>query len=485
MLDDVSPYDLEVYGTLGEPFAKTPVINNELKAKGILFDTAWSYATCSPTRSAMQTGHYGFRTGIGKEIGVANNGVGLPSTEIIIPKMLDIYAPEVWSHATIGKWHLSEVEYVVSPASKPSNAPDVLGYSFYRGQMFALTPGELYCKPVGQPWTAWDYWESSPGIDPVLAQATDSDILVTKHTQDAIDWIQTQASSPWILSLNYLAPYELHRAPEDNTYTTPIDFDQCESCAGTNSQKRDCFLAYMESTDFQIGRLLDAITLFYGEDWSLNTAVFLLADNGTPMSVTHPSVGAEQHKATPTEGALAIPFIVSGPIVPNTEWNEESPAMVHAVDIFATIFSFAGGDSYPGPIPPIANLDSLNLLPILSDPKLNDPNTPRRSFLFAEIFADNVGPNDLPVVTGTSNLRIARDSRYKYIFRTTNAGTLPSYYLSSNHRFGDEFYDLFVGEDPMIHNLNGADPIDDVVHPGGEAARAALLSSIQNLLGVQ
>ena len=54
----------------------------------------------------MLTGRYGFRTGVGHLAN--NNGGGLPNSEFTIPEALDANANLGYSHACIGKWHLSD-----------------------------------------------------------------------------------------------------------------------------------------------------------------------------------------------------------------------------------------------------------------------------------------------------------------------------------------------------------------------------------------
>ena len=99
------------YGTDGNSLYNTnaraslpPTPNiNALYNSGVLFRNAYSYPTCSPTRSSILTGRYGFRTGIG--FAVINNGDGLalPGNELTIPKILTANPQLGYRHANIGK----------------------------------------------------------------------------------------------------------------------------------------------------------------------------------------------------------------------------------------------------------------------------------------------------------------------------------------------------------------------------------------------
>src|SRR5262245_52162050 len=61
--DDLGVDQLAAYGIGANP-PPTPNLD-QLIASGVLFQSAWSQPTCSPTRATIQTGRYGFRTGIG------------------------------------------------------------------------------------------------------------------------------------------------------------------------------------------------------------------------------------------------------------------------------------------------------------------------------------------------------------------------------------------------------------------------------------
>ena len=80
VLDDVSAFELGVYGLPGA-LAQTPTLD-ALAAEGVLFENVWSAPVCSPTRVSMLTGRYGFRTGIGQNVG--KNGLTGPSLDEIL-----------------------------------------------------------------------------------------------------------------------------------------------------------------------------------------------------------------------------------------------------------------------------------------------------------------------------------------------------------------------------------------------------------------
>lgn len=69
---------LENPGTNGQK-AKTPILDS-LASFWITFTNLWINPVCSPTRAAILTGKYGFRTGVGTAIGGNSGGLSLTET---------------------------------------------------------------------------------------------------------------------------------------------------------------------------------------------------------------------------------------------------------------------------------------------------------------------------------------------------------------------------------------------------------------------
>src|SRR6185503_13040886 len=102
--DDVGADSLSLFNTnAAASFPPTPAITS-LATNGVIFRNAYGYPTCSPSRSCMLTGRYGFRTGLGYAI-VPPSDPQLPSGELTLAEILS--AQTAYHHACIGKWHLS------------------------------------------------------------------------------------------------------------------------------------------------------------------------------------------------------------------------------------------------------------------------------------------------------------------------------------------------------------------------------------------
>ncbi len=81
-------------------FPPTPTIDN-IQANGITFTRFYSYPTCSPTRSAILTGRYAFRTGV-----YSPQDNILTSNEFTLAEALIDSGVISNRLAQVGKWHL-------------------------------------------------------------------------------------------------------------------------------------------------------------------------------------------------------------------------------------------------------------------------------------------------------------------------------------------------------------------------------------------
>jgi hypothetical protein len=118
-----------------------------------------------------------------------------------------------------------------------------------------------------------------------------------------------------------------------------------------------------------------------------DTTLFLLADNGTPRDVTPPTTLNAGDKGSVWEGGINVPLIVAGDAVATAARAspeiEESAALVHTVDVHATVLELAGVT------PPAAPSDGMSFAPILADPA-----APGRSFVYTDGYFPDVGPRD-------------------------------------------------------------------------------------------
>ncbi len=351
--DDLGIDQLGLYGVVSDP-APTPNLER-MAAAGVLFRNVWSQPTCSPTRATLQTGRYGFRTGIGAVINAFTNGPALPLAEVTLPEMLDLGTGGRYAHAAIGKWHLGTGQ------TGGDLAPNLAGYGHFAGSM------------EGQLGTYFDWRRVEDGV---VTRARR--YATTVCVNDALAWIRHQGG-PWVCVVSFQAPHApFHRPPSRLHSQVLPPGEPPASCTAPGPDARPFYKAAVEALDREIGRLLTHLPA--GE--LVNTTVFFLGDNGSESCVTLPSCSG-QAKATLYEGGVRVPLLVAGRGVSG---RGECQALVNTTDLFATVAELAGVDlaaTLPG-----VELDSVSFAPCLADPSRRV-----RAWIYADSFARN-GPGN-------------------------------------------------------------------------------------------
>lgn len=319
---DVSPgYNL---GTIKPTM---PNLENMIST-GVRFNNVWSNPTCSPTRSSIITGKYGFRTGVLKV------GDELSTTETSIQKYLDANLGASYSHAVIGKWHLST----------DTNHPTNMGVNYYAG---------LLTGAVASYWD-WNLTENSQ-------TSNSTEYSTTKITDLAVDWVENQ-TKPWFLWVAYNAPHTPFHLPPNNLHSQGLlPTDQ----ASIDANPLPYYIAMVEAMDSEMGRLISSLS----QEEKDNTVIIFIGDNGTPQQVAQ-EYNPIRTKGTIYQGGINVPMIISGKDV--NRFNATEDALINTTDLFATISNIAGVE--------ISEInDSQNFKELLSD-----SNSSKRDYIYAE-----------------------------------------------------------------------------------------------------
>ena len=273
-----------------------PILQS-LMSNGIKFNNLWSYPLCTPTRASILTGKYGFRTE------VTNVGQNLSSNEQSIQNYLD-GMNSGYSHAVIGKWHLSgDISH-----------PNAIGIDEYTG---VLGGG------VQSYWN-WNLVEN-------MQSSNTTEYTTTKFTDLAINWIGSQ-NQPWFLWLAYNAPHTPFHLPPSELYSqVGLASDQ----SSIDANPLPYYLAMLEAMDTEMGRLINSMS----QEERDNTFIVFIGDNGTPNQVvqTYPNRRA---KNSLYQGGVNVPMVISGKNVERKGVEEE--ALLSTTDLFATIAGIAG-----------------------------------------------------------------------------------------------------------------------------------------------
>lgn len=316
-----------------------------LAQQGILFSNAWGNMECSPTRAALMTGRYDFRTGVGAYL-----RTGYPSLapeEFTLAEAFRTRPDLGYQSAAVGKWHLS---YGYTD-------PNTQGFDYYAG----FLPGG------GALGNYYNWSKITNGV------RTNSRVYATTdQVNEAIGVIERakEASQPSMLWLAFDAPHTPYHVPPTSL----------QSVAGLppyadGVKPRPYYEAMVEAMDTEIGRLLSHVDL-------ATTTVIFLGDNGTPGAVIALPYSRSKGKSTIYEGGIRVPLLIAGAGV-------EAPGrvvgdIVNIVDLFPTILELAGIDVVTA-LPPEARIDGVSLMPYIANTNI----VPVRSWAYSEKFEQN------------------------------------------------------------------------------------------------
>jgi arylsulfatase B len=332
------------------PLDLPPTLNlDKLIEEGVLFENVWANPLCSPTRSSILFGRYGFRTGVGAPVG----GEGKPGptlNEYGLPKAISELSINEYSTACIGKWHLS------TNKNGDNNHPNLVGFDHYSGILKAGV--EDY----------FNYEEVVNGETKLVQNYATTEIV-----NDAINWLDEQ-NSPWLLWMAFNAVHTPFHKPPDSLHS----YDYLPETIGEDDDQTPYFNATIEAMDTEMGRLLN-----YLKDSGEyeNTNIIYIGDNGTPMQVTQRPFLKNHAKGTLYEGGIHVPMVVSGPAVFNK--GSTSNVLISALDIFETVADLVeipGESNFPNTI------DSESFIEILK----NNSDV-HRNFLYSELFGNDKG----------------------------------------------------------------------------------------------
>lgn len=388
ILDDFGADSSSLYNSTGAGASLPPTPNIDALARaGVVFRNAYANPVCSPTRACLLTGRHAFRHGVGNV--VEPGGTVLPATEFTLPEAFAANAVALPYHlAQFGKWHLHN--QINSPAT-------IGGWPHYAGNLSAGLAN----------YTNW-----AKTVDGVR-ELNRTNYATTDVVDDARAWIQARQSEPWFAWIAFNAPHApLHKPPNalhhyDSLSGTQSDID---------SNPRPYYEAMVEAVDAEIARLLAVVD-------RNETHIILLGDNGTPGNVIQPPYATGRAKGTLYEGGIRVPLLITGPSVVSVPRTNE--ALVHVVDLFATILELAGINR-AATVPSNVVLDSRSLLPIL-----RNETEPARC-VYDEIFGSGFGG---PASQG----RTLRNERFKLLNFTTGS---------------KEFYDLWSDPYEKTNLLN-------------------------------
>jgi arylsulfatase A-like enzyme len=375
-------------GFNGSTYFETPNIDR-LADNGLVFDFAYMYPTCSPSRTALATGKHSFRTGV-YTVPVLEKGDDQDNifSRWTVGKEHTMYgqplADNGYKSIHIGKWHLvgpypAQEELAEFPLKKKLTQPRPSDFSWVpyhksaecrkyypEGRGFIKNVGGTY---RGDPALEVGGYKSKTGgyfapfSNPFLEPKPSDEWLTDRLTDEAIEFMDQHKDGPFFINLHYYTVHNPIRGrsdPQREKYLNkPGDPISGQGMRPGKRKIRDAEYATMiEALDDNIGRIvkfLDASNL------RENTLIVFTSDNGQNGGANK---RLRDSKGFIYEGGIRVPAVFNWPgKVPSR--RTETPLMV--MDYFPTFMELAGID-YQG------QLDGQSVMPLFKSdvPALRD-----------------------------------------------------------------------------------------------------------------
>ena len=305
-------------GSHGDPVLRTPHLDR-LAAESVEMTRFYVSPVCAPTRAALLTGRYSYRTGVvDTYIGRAMMEPG----EITIAEML---RDAGYRTGIFGKWHLGD-NYPLRSTDQGFDESVV-----HRG------------GGIGQP---SDPPAGSDYFDPILFHNGEqkryrgyvTDILV----DEAIRWIGDGGDRPFFAYVPTNAPH--------SPYLVPDSYRQPYSAQGLSDRDARIY-GMITNIDDNAGRLLAHLE---EHDLSGDTIVIFMTDNGPTTRLYH--AGLRAQKGSVYENGIRVPFFARWPARLAAQRIDVLGAHI---DLAPTLLAAAGISP-----PPDVAFDGSNLLPL-------------------------------------------------------------------------------------------------------------------------
>jgi arylsulfatase B len=300
--------DDQGYGDLschGNPVLKTPNID-ELFAESVRLVDYHVAPTCSPTRAALQSGHWTNRTGVWHTI------MGRSMLRENEPTIGQVFKDAGYATGMFGKWHLGD-NYPYRPED--------------RGYTEVLRHGG---GGVGQTPDYWDnayfdgsYWHNGT---PTPVKGYCSDVFFDYAKQ----FIQTQkkAGKPFLAYVSTNAPHGPLHAPE--AYSKPY--------LENHPMGLSNFYGMIANIDDNVGKMRSFLD---DEGLTENTIFIFTTDNGTAGGNKIFNANMRGKKGSQYDGGHRVPFFLHWP-AGNMKTALDVQPISHAVDILPTLIDLCG-----------------------------------------------------------------------------------------------------------------------------------------------
>lgn len=348
--------------TANNPDSKIPTPGiDRIAREGMRFTDAHSAsAVCTPTRYALLTGRYAWRTHLQKGV----LGGGKRGSKPLIAKetltVAELLKKQGYKTACMGKWHLGFLYDF--PKGKQITRNKELG-----GTSSVPVGTKLIGSPVEYGFDTFHGFHHAREmatwmVDDVVTENIHVNQMLPRITQAAVDYLDERGSKkdgPFFMYVPLSAPH---------TPIVPI-----KPWLGTSQLGQ--YGDFVMQTDDTVVRVLEALD---HNKLTENTLVIFTADNGCapPAKIEDlrkkghdPMAGLRGHKADVWEGGHRVPFVVRWPGV--VEVGAVTDELICLNSLMATCAEILDVDLGEN-----EGVDSFSILPVLKGEELSQPTHP-------------------------------------------------------------------------------------------------------------
>ena len=330
----------------------TPQIDAFAKESMTFTDAHSASAVCTPSRYALLTGRYAWRSRLQEGVLAGGEEVDplIAENLLTVPKMLKKAG---YTTAAIGKWHLG-FDYV-----DDSGNP----YKLYEGKKMIGAPigATVPNGPITRGFDSYIGFHHSRDMQTVIK----NDKVVDKMPPiQMLQFLGHHAEEYIAEGSKTREPFFMYLALNSpHSPVVPSEAWQGKSGIGA-------YADFVMETDDVVGRVLDALEKNGITD---NTLVFFTSDNGCSAPVAkagklekefghYPSANLRGYKSDIWEGGHRIPFMVRWPRV--IEANSKNDKLICQTNLMATCAEITDLD-----LDENAGVDSYSILPMLKNKK--------------------------------------------------------------------------------------------------------------------
>ena len=320
LMDNFGWGELGTYGGGVLRGAPTPRIDS-LAEEGMKLLNFNVEAQCTPSRAALMTGRYAIRTGNGS-VPLGSGEYGLTQWEYTLAEML---SDAGYATGMFGKWHLGD-----SKGRYPTNQGFDEWYGIPNSSDESFWPdSDLFREGVHSQVKPEPVMEGHSGSEPIEVSIYDEAkrlVIDREITDKAIEYMHRSAKGkkPFFMFVPYTQTH------------MPVEPEPAWKGKTGNGHWADV----LAQTDHYVGQLLDTVDELGIKD---NTIFIFTSDNGPEALAPHQGFGGPWRGSyfTGLEGSLRVPFLIRWPgKVPERSVSNE---IVHEMDLFSTLATFAGG----------------------------------------------------------------------------------------------------------------------------------------------